>query len=227
MKTNTLALLLILCTCLGLATSIPLVSPEKKIVQEGDVIYLGKIGPGQTIPFSFDPMVKTGGKFGVGGQCDRVIFLSVPEGWQDTPSKWYADPMLTLLKSAANAPEGKYRAAIMVIDEGGAEEIGNNISLFVEVDVVHDIMDMDVEPLKQTAGAGQPARYQITIRNKGAANDVFDITATGVRDWDFRRSIFVAAGASKTVTYEIVGQEEEGYQATIVAQSANKSVLIT
>jgi len=110
------------------------------------------------------------------------------------------------------------------VDEYGLEELGNDrVRLLVEVK--RDVMGMTVEPKSQEVGAGQPARYMITISNTGSANDIFVVSSSGVRNWNFKKSVYIPGGSSKQITYEVVGDEEERYSAAIEARSASSDLI--
>jgi hypothetical protein len=103
------------------------------------------------------------------------------------------------------------------------EQLGN-ISFVIKLRITYDVMDFDVSPKKMTVGPGQPARFAIKIANKGATGDVFDVSATGAKRWEFKKTVFVPAQSSKTIYYEIVGNEEQVYQTPIkvISLASNK-----
>jgi len=219
MKRFIIALLL-----LPLAFSINLVSPQVKNVENGDIIDLGVIGPGQTVSLQIDPLMKKGGLYGIGGQYDQAIVTDMPRGWSFTPSKLYQNPLQVTLSSASDAAEGDYSTRVTVIDEGNGENLGN-VSFTVRVNVVHDVLDIDVSPSHINVGPGQPARFAITITNKGSTSDVFDVSATGSKRWEFKKQVYVPEQSTKTIYYEIVGNEEETYTTTIKVVSLSSSII--
>ncbi|NYZ74146.1 hypothetical protein H0O00_03310 [Candidatus Micrarchaeota archaeon] len=198
----------------SLSFAIDLVSPEMKGVKTGDVIDLGTIGPGQTVSLLIDREVTTGGIHGEGGFYDMAVVADLPSGWATKESKLYQDPLQVTITADPNATEGEYSALVKVIDENNGEELGN-VTFIVNVRITYDVMDFDVTPTYLNVGPGQPARFSIKITNKGSTSDVFDVSATGAKKWDFVRPVFIPAQTTKTIPYEIVGSEEETYRTTI------------
>jgi uncharacterized membrane protein len=121
-----------------------------------------------------------------------------------------------------DAKDGEYVVEMSLWDEAGKEGLGEeNLTFFVKAKVSKDVMDAKVEPSSLSVGAGQPARFSITVLNKGIANDIFTIGSKGVRNWEFRRSIYIPAGTSKSLAYEIAGEEEADYKVKIYAKSSS------
>jgi len=202
----------------SLSFSINVVSPKTADVKAGDIIDLGTIGPGQTVSILIDRKATEGGLYGKGGLYDLAIAEELPRGWTSVESKLYSDPLQVTITADPDAPEGNYTAAVTVIDENNGEKLGN-ITFMVKVRITYDIMDVDVFPTYRGVGPGQPARFTIKITNKGSTGDVFQVSTTGMQRWDFTKQFYVPAQSTKTYYYEIVGNEEENYQAVINIQS--------
>jgi hypothetical protein len=204
------SVLLILC----LSHSIGVVSPVNQEVKTGDVIDLGTIGPGQTVSIQIDPLVSEGGIHGIGGQYDYAIAEDLPRGWTSKQSKLYQNPLHITITAEPEALPGNYSAKIRVVDEYDGEQLGN-ITFDAQVEITYDVMDFNVTPAYLEVGPGQPARFTISIANKGSTSDVFQVSALGPKRWEFKKPVFVPAMTTKTIHYEIVGEEEETYRATI------------
>lgn len=203
----------------GLAFSLHVLAPVDKEIKEGDTVYLGSIGPGQTIEVLVDQDVKTGGRFGQGGVFDYAVVEKAPPGWIGIPSKLHDKPLRVALTADPEAKEGEYIAKIKVIDENNVDGLGET-TFFVKVNVTYDVADVSIEPVYVKTGPGQPAKFSITINNKGATGDAFIIQAQGPKRWEFKRSVFVPAKSEKTIVYEIVGNEEEVYKTQLSVQSS-------
>lgn len=207
------------------AFAVQVLSPVSTEIEQGSQISMGDVGPGQTFAVVVDPKVATGGKYGLGGAYDKMYASSLPAGWSSSPSKLYATPLQTDITVAKNAPDGEYQVELTLWDEAGSEGLGDAVAYTVKVTVKHDIMGMQVEPSTVSVGAGQPARYTITILNKGIANDVFSVGSSGVRDWEFRKSVYISSGKSKTLNYEVVGNDEADYKVTLFAKSDSSDAI--
>ena len=209
------------------ACAIAVISPVSADITQGSQISVGDVGPGQTFAVSVEPTVSSGGKYGLGGAYDQLSAYSLPNGWTSTPSKLYGSPLQADITVPKDAPDGDYAVVLSLWDEAGANGLGDNVTFTVNVKVTKDVMDMTVEPSYLTVGAGQPARYTITVVNKGIANDLFTIGSTGVRNWEFQRAVYIQSGTSKTLTYEIAGDDEADYKVNIWARSSSSDAIAT
>jgi len=213
---NTILAILSLC---ALSFPASVLSPVSAQITPDLEISIGDVGPGQTFSVSVDGKVATGGKYGIGGAYDQLSASSLPSGWSSSPSKLYASPLQVEITVPKDAHDGEYGVGLTLWDEAGERGLGENITFKVKVIVKSEVVGLSVEPSRISTGAGQPARYTVTVVNKGIANDVFTIGSTGVRNWEFRRSIYIPSGTSKTLTYEVVGDEEADYSVRLFATS--------
>jgi hypothetical protein len=212
----------ILIVLLSVSFALTLQSPAMKDVENGDVIDLGIIGPGQTVEILIDPKVTIGGIHGEGGFYDMAVADELPRGWTGKESKLYQNPLQVTITADPNAPEGNYTMLVKVLDENDGEKLGN-ITLIVKVKVTWDVMDFDVSPTYKSVGPGQPARFGLTIVNKGSTSDAFEISSTGSKRWEFKKHVLVPAQTSKTIYYEIVSEEEETIKADLKVVSLASS----
>jgi len=217
---QTLAFLALLAL-LSPAYPLSILSPVSSEISGGSEISFGVVGPGQTFAVVVEPKVATGGRYGLGGAYDQMFATGLPSNWTSNPSKLYANPLQADVTVPKDAADGEYAVIFTVWDEAGNEGLGGNVTFTAKVMVSRDVMDMRVEPPFIAVGAGQPARYSITILNKGIANDIFTVGSIGVRNWEFRRSIYIPSGTSKTLSYEIVGNEEADYKVKLYSRSSS------
>ncbi|VVC01418.1 Uncharacterised protein [uncultured archaeon] len=216
---NFLALALLLAVPFSFGLGV--ISPVSAQIGQGSQITVGDVGPGQTFAVVVEPEVAYGGKFNLGGAYDQMYASSLPYGWASTPSKIYADTLQVDITVPKDAEDGQYAADLTLWDEAGEQGLGENVTFTVNVKVTRDVMDMKVEPPFITVGAGQPARYTITIVNKGVAPDTFTVGSKGVRNWVFQRSVYIPSGTSKTLNYEVVGEDESDYSLKLWARSSS------
>ncbi|MCX8174783.1 MAG: hypothetical protein N3E51_01085 [Candidatus Micrarchaeota archaeon] len=203
------------------ASAVQMISPLSSEISNGALFAVGNVGPGQTFAVVVNPKVEAGGRWGLGGAYDQLYAASLPSGWSSTPSKLYANPLQADITVPKDAPDGQYEVELVLHDESGAAGLGDDVRFRLGVIVSRDVMDMRAEPPSITTGASQPARYSITVLNKGIANDVFSISSKGVSNWEFSRSIYIPSGTSRTLTYEVVGDEEEDYKVELLARSSS------
>ncbi|MBN2478425.1 hypothetical protein JXB01_04000 [Candidatus Micrarchaeota archaeon] len=208
----------------GLVYSIEMTGPYYKIVNEGDTINLGTIGPGQTVYIDINPQISEGGIHGIGGFYDTAEASNQPEGWKQKKSKLYGNPLHVEITAPPNAKAGEYLNTISVIDEDNKEGLGE-IIFYVSVKISTEVMDMSVNPKNVEVGPGQPARFTITIDNTGGASDVFEVQGENLRQWNFKKYVYVPSKSSKTIVYEIVENEEEVYNPVITVVSTSSDLI--
>jgi len=205
------------------ACAITVVSPVEKEINNGDVVDLGVMGPGQTISIVVEPEVKTGGIYGTGGLYDMAIVTSVPEKWKGENSKLYK-PLQVMITADPNAAEGEYYSEITLVDEDYGEKL-DNVTFRTKITISHNVVDIGISPTYIRTGVGQPAIFSITITNKGSTGDAFQIEAKGPKRWEFERAVFVPARSSKTIYYEVAGEEEEITKTKITVTSLASPII--
>jgi hypothetical protein len=207
-----------------LASSVPvkMMAPLNKIVDNGDEVFIGTIGPGQTIDVQIFPDVYEGGIYGKGGKYDLADVTGKPDGWSSEKSKLYGDPLQVKLTADKNAKEGVYYANITVMDENDGHKLGN-VTFRVKVNITWDVLDFDVTPAHVLVGPNQPAQFKINVINKGAASDTYTVSSAGAKQWEFVKPIYIPAKSSREVIYEMAADEEEFYKPTIKVVSASSS----
>lgn len=213
--------LLALMIAISFSFAVSVLSPVSAQVEQGSEITIGDVGPGQTFAVVSEPKTSTGGRFGFGGAYDRMIASSLPYGWSSSPSKIYASPLQVDITVPKDASDGEYYVELTLWDEAREQGLGENVTFSAKVKVTREVMDMKVEPSHLSVGAGQPARYTITIVNKGIASDTFTVGSRGVRNWVFQRSVYIPSGTSKALNYEVVGEDESDYSLTLWARSSS------
>ncbi|MBI4399155.1 hypothetical protein HY570_00250 [Candidatus Micrarchaeota archaeon] len=186
-----------------------LVEPVNKLIKNGDTVYLGVAGPGQTVFLVANSRVTSGGSNNLGGRWDQIEVRSLPEGWNAEPSLLYEQPMITRITISPNASDGEYEIVVVAIDEGDKEKIGNNVQFIAKVNVSKEVMQVDISPKVIVTGASQPASYVITVRNYGVAADTFEVSSRGVPLWNFTKSLYIGPGSERSINYEITGNEEK------------------
>lgn len=193
----------------SLMYAIPLLEPFQKEVANGSEVYLGELGPGQTISLSIDGRPKTGGMYGIGGAYELANATDLPSGWVSIPSDWAGIPLHVKITSSKYAPEGEYKMKVQVLDI--EDEQLENITFFVKVNITYDVFDASLDSNRKEVLSGQPARFYITLNNKASVGDVFNVSSSNVPKWAFSKSVYVPPKSSKTIYYEIVSEEEVRY----------------
>jgi hypothetical protein len=206
------------------ASQLSVLRPVYVAANDGDEISLGAVGPGQTVSVEADAIVTSGGKFGLGGRWDRLDIVQVPDGWSADNSLLYEQPLKARIKVAKDAPDGEYVVLARAVDLEGGENLGE-VNLRLKVNVSRDVLGMKVAPARMETGATQPASYTVTVENNGVASDAFEISASGLPAWNFKKTVFVPYGQSRTVQYEVASSEEGEYDVSINVKSVSSDSL--
>ena len=233
MRTGTVILaisfMVFLVTILN-AINVEMKEPIVKSISDGETVELGTIGPGQTLALT----VK-GTEIGKGGlQANWGVLgvLEVPTGWQGFDSDVYAKNMKATIKADSNAPDGIYLVKLILTEcedkfaECSFQQGLGKITFYGKIRISRDVMNTNIKQVDMTTGIGQPARYPIKIENKGAANDIFEISVEGIPEWNFIKRVYVAAGETLNTFYEIVPNEEKEYKPTITIKSISSDRLM-
>ncbi|MBD3398095.1 hypothetical protein GF412_02765 [Candidatus Micrarchaeota archaeon] len=214
--------LICLVLLMGTLFSLQMLEPALTQIEDGETFDIGTMGPGQTVEIQLHPKVYEGGIHEIGGNYDRAYAGELPDGWSSQPSKLYGDPLQVKITADPYTEEGVYTVPIIVEDEGDGEQLGT-FTFYLRIKVSEEVMDFSVYPPEKTAGIGQPARFQITVNNRGNAGDTFKVSAEGVSKWEFTKMVYISPKSSKTITYEVAGFEEETYSTLITVESSASS----
>ncbi|RLG18482.1 hypothetical protein DRN67_04135 [Candidatus Micrarchaeota archaeon] len=209
---------LVLLAGAACAADLQVLKPVYVMVQDDGEVFLGTVGPGQTVFVEADALVETGGIHGIGGRWDRLEVVDVPGGWTAEDSFLYEQPLKARITVAKEAPDGEYEVLVRSVDIENKEGLGE-VNLKLIVNVSREVFGMEVLPSEKETGATQPATYTVMIENKGVASDAFEISAKGLPAWDYKKAVFVPYGTCKSVQYDLVGAEDGEYDVTVAVRS--------
>lgn len=218
-------LLIVLSASMAHAAVAEVLGPIQANVGDGGAIYLGKIGPGQTIYITVKGTTTTGGKFGVGGTWQILRVLETPAGWESSPSKEMAAQMQATVKAAPDAPDGRYRVQLRLEEDVTKQQQLGSVTFYATIDVDKGVLGTAFLQKNIETGVGQPARYEIVVENKGKASDVFEIKSMGLPAWAFEKAIHVPAEKSVRTFYEFTANEEGTYEPVITIASKSSSLI--
>lgn len=222
MATRKIAIVLI--ALISLFYAVPMLEPFQKEISDGDVVYLGEIGPGQTISISIDGRPKTGGIYGIGGTYDMATVTGLPQRWEAQDSDWAGVPLQVKITADKSAREGEYTARINVLDDGDKEKLGN-ITFTAKVNITYDVLSASLDGSTKEVLSGQPARFYITVTNKANTGDAFSVSSSNVRGWAFKKYVYVPAQSSRVIYYEVASAEEAEYFPSIEVVSQSSSLI--
>jgi len=158
---------------LFLLFALALLFPVQAPIEDGRLIDVATIGPGQAFEVGIHKVVEEGGIYGEGGYYDYAYSPNPPEGWEVVPSKKQETPLRVIIKAPPDAEEGYYVIPIRL--EDFMEKLPP-VTFYLRVRVVEDIFDSSIAPREASVGVGQPARFYLRIVNKGSIGDAFGLT---------------------------------------------------
>ncbi|MEM2974342.1 MAG: hypothetical protein QW112_01810 [Candidatus Micrarchaeia archaeon] len=200
------------------ATSAEMLEPMVKTINDGEIINLGKIGPGQTIDIVVNGVVKQA-RFGIEGRWQVLRVVELPEGWQGFDSKELATRMKAGVKAAADAKDGDYKIAFRLEEDPNKQQGLGTVTFYIVISISRDILNFTFQKEQIETGVGQPARYPITLKSTSAASDVFDIYCNNMPTWNYKKSVHIPAGGAVSTFYEISSNEEKEYKPIIIIKS--------
>ncbi|MEW6528929.1 MAG: hypothetical protein AB1391_03505 [Candidatus Micrarchaeota archaeon] len=204
--------------------AIPMIEPFQKEITNNEEVYLGVIGPGQTISISVDGRPRTGGIWGKGGAYENAVVSGLPLGWSKQDSDWSGVPLQVKITADKFAREGEYKAEIKVLDEGDKERLGN-ITFFVKINITHNVLDVLLDGANKEVHSGQPAKFYITVMNNANTSDTFSISSSNVQNWTFKKWLYIPARSSRIIPYEIASTEERYYYPLIYVASESSPLI--
>lgn len=228
-KSLFLALFIVVFSTGVFAAQLNVVSPvHQTLVTNEHVLDLGVIGPGQTVE-----VVAERGSGVISEQSETkgealwdqlfVVRESLPSGWNADDSKLFENPFHAFITAAKDAPDGVYSFQLRAWDqyEGAGEKIFN-----AKVTVSRDLLEQSLNSNFYSTGVGLPAVFQIRLKNKSSASDLFEIKATGVPGgWKETRKVFVKFGDEITVPYEILPGNQGEFPISIEATSLSSQLI--
>ncbi len=158
---------------LYLLFALSLLFPVQAPIQDGHMVDVGSVGPGQAFEVAINKVVEEGGIYGEGGYYDYAFSPNPPEGWEVIPSKRQETPLRVVIKAPPDAEEGYYVIPISLVDY--MEKLPP-VTFYIRVKVVKDIFDSEVSPREVSVGVGQPVRLTFHILNKGSIGDAFSLS---------------------------------------------------
>ena len=205
-------------------------APTVANVGDGETVYLGEIGPGQTIDIVVNGAPAIGGRGNIGGRWQNLLVLEVPAGWTGFGSadlkKEMAVSMPAAVKASPTARDGTYRIKLQLVEDTTKQQELGSVIFYATIVINRKVMATSVTPPSIETGLGQPARYTVVIENHGSASDTFEISSKGMPDWDFTKKMHVPPGGRVVSTYEFISNEEKEYSPTIIVKSLSSDEML-
>lgn len=214
---------------LAFASVAEVLEPVAVNVNDGETVFLGTIGPGQTLFITVNG--KAIGNEGREANWGVLGVMEVPTGWEGFDSVPLARQMRATVKADPTARDGTYKVKFLLTEcerknmQCEPKQGLGSVTFYGTVAISKNVLASSVINNVAEAGVGQPARYNIVIENKGSASDVFEISSSGVSAWSYNKTVHVAPSEKVITFYEFVLNEEKEYTPTIIIKSKSSELI--
>ena len=219
---------LVLLMTVSLDYSLGMISPISHDIENNSHIYVGKIGPGQTIGVDINGHVSKGGIYGQGGSYDLAVITDKPPEWKSEDSKLYGRPLHITITAPRDAQIGEYPVEVTLINYKNSEKLGN-ITMTLYVNISWDVLNAVVTPLTQKVGVNQPSKIITYVTNTGNAPDTFNIKIgdTSMGDRAYETTVYIPPQKTKHVVWEQTWGNPERYSFPISVTSTSSPKIIS
>ncbi|MGC8676020.1 MAG: hypothetical protein ACP5T3_00690 [Candidatus Micrarchaeia archaeon] len=206
------------------ATYLSLEYPVSALLHNGSSIYLGKVGPGESfyVEASAATTNASGSYINIG--WDTLEAVSLPSKWSSQASLLYANPMRLKITVAPYAANGTYALQLRAVNLQNYSRIGN-ITITAFVNVTPDVFELNVTPLKLSAGIGQPVNLHVLINNTGASDDPFVVSSSNLPAFNLSYEVIAHKGMPTEVNYPVFEDEPGVYPFTLSVYSATSPLV--
>jgi hypothetical protein len=230
-KTLALTLFLLLMPSIASALSVGVLTPVQQSVSNStQVVNLGLVGPGQKVEVTFGRSTQqqvsylNSSYYGfVDAVWDKANVVSLPSGWSSSDSLYYETPLTIFVFVSPNASNGNYDFTVQFLNEYQGVAPFN---VTFQVTVSTNVIQTTISPSTVATGVGQPAVYALKVQSLSSADDIFEVSATGLPyDWQFTKTFFLQRDSNATVYYEVIGSEQKSLTVNFHIQSLSSGLI--
>ncbi len=206
------------------ATYLNVLGPSTAVLQNGQSIYLGKVGPGESFYVEASASTSNATGFVVNIGWDKLAAVNLPPGWISQPSLLYENPMKIKVTVPATAQNGTYNLTLEAINVGNYSKLGN-LTATAYVNVTPDVFNLSVAPASIQSGIDQPTNLYITINNTGISDDPFSISVYGLPAWSISEQVVALHSTQSTYVYPVYVNESGNYNFNLTVSSATSPLI--
>lgn len=230
-KTLALTLFLLFMPSIASALSVSILTPVQQSVSSStQIVNLGLVGPGQKVEVTFGRGTQqqvsylNSSYYGfVEAVWDKANVVSLPSGWSSSDSLYYETPLTIFVFVSPNASNGDYDFTVQFLNEYQGVAPFN---VTFQVTVSTSVIQTTVSPSTVATGVGQPAVYALNVQSLSSADDIFEISATGLPyNWQFTKTFLLPRDSNTTVYYEVVGSEQKNLNVNFHVQSLSSGLI--
>ncbi|MDE1810485.1 MAG: hypothetical protein KGH66_00350 [Candidatus Micrarchaeota archaeon] len=200
------------------ATYVNIVEPFNATINASNAsVYLGKIGPGQTLYVTISAATTYNNtKYNIG--WDELAVSKLPKGWIAQNSSLYTTQISAKITVAPDAANGTYPITLSAINLGNYSKLGS-INFKAIVNVTPDVFKLSVHPTNISTGPGQPANIYVTINNTGVSDSPFQITLHNLPAWNRTDTVIALHHTSQDFVYPVYVNEPGAYRTSLYVSS--------
>jgi hypothetical protein len=206
------------------ATYLNVLGPSSAVLQNGQSIYLGKVGPGESFYLEASASTTNATGFAINIGWDRLEAASLPTGWYSQPSLLYENPMKMKVTVPSTAQNGTYNLTIAAINVGNYSKLGN-FTFSAYVNVTPNVFNLSVTPSSIQSGVDEPTNLYISINNTGISDDPFSISISGLPAWDVKEQVVALHETQSTYVYPVYVNESGSYRFNVTVVSTTSPVI--
>ncbi len=206
------------------ATYLSILGPTPGMLHNGDGIYLGKVGPGESFYVSASAATTNATGYSVNIGWDQLNATNLPKGWYSQPSRLYENPMKIKVTVPATALNGTYNITLVAVNVQNYSRLGN-LTVTAYVNVTPDIFNVSVSPTDIQSGLGQPTNLHVVINNTGISDDPFNINLLGLPAWNISDQVVQLHLSKSSYMYPVYVNEPGEYNFNLTVSSTTSPVL--
>ncbi len=206
------------------ATYLNIQGPVQATMHNGDGIYLGKVGPGESFYVSASATTTNATGYQVNIGWDQLKAENLPQGWYSQPSLLYANPMQIKVTVPNTEVNGTYNFTLEAVNVQNYSRLGN-ISVMAYVNVTPDVFNVSVSPTDIQSGISQPTNLRIVINNTGISDDPFNINLIGLPAWNLSDQVVQLHLSKSDYVYPVYVNEPGEYNFNLTLSSTTSPVL--
>ena len=222
-----LALAGILSVLLPLSNAVPsrtVTGPASATLVNGQSVYLGKVGPGESFYVLASASTPNATGYVVNIGWDQLNATNLPQGWQSQNSLLYENPMKIKITVPADASIGSYNITLRATNTQNYSRLGN-ITVYAHVNVTPYVFSVNVQPTVIESGVSQPTNIYVTINNTGISDDPFAINLEGLPAWNVTDQVVALHLTQSTYVYPVYVDEAGKYRFNLTVSSTTSPSL--
>ena len=206
------------------ATYLSILGPVSGTLHNGDGIYLGKVGPGESFYVSASATTTNATGYVVNIGWDQLEASSLPNGWYSQPSRLYENPMQIKVTVPPTAVNGTYNITLEAINVQNYSKLGN-LTVTAYVNVTPNVFNVSVSPTVIQSGIGQPTNLKVVINNTGISDDPFNINLYGLPAWNLSDQVVQLHLSKSSYVYPVYVNEPGQYNFNLTVDSSTSPSL--